>query len=101
VELPATTGTVPGLVALKLIVAGLTVNVKLAACGVAARAWGFATGITVGFDATAASSAMESQPVMVLSGGDGERRRGGVSCGGVGRVVDEGPRYRSRIPGFG
>jgi hypothetical protein len=30
VELPETTGTVPGLVALKLIVAGETVSVKLA-----------------------------------------------------------------------
>ncbi|MGO9256139.1 MAG: hypothetical protein ACLQU1_07550 [Bryobacteraceae bacterium] len=39
VALPATTGTVPGLVALKLIVAGLTVSVKLATAGCeAARA---------------------------------------------------------------
>lgn len=42
VALPATTGTVPGLVALKLIVAGLTVNVKLGLyIGAAAMAWSF------------------------------------------------------------
>jgi hypothetical protein len=78
VELPATTGSVPGLVALKVIVAGLTVSVKLGpACGEAVMAArDFPTRITVGgFAATAASNAMESQPVIVSGGADGERRR--------------------------
>jgi hypothetical protein len=47
----------------------------------------FPAGTTVGFTAAAASNAMESQPVIVLGGGDGERRRGRVGSGGVYRIV--------------
>ncbi len=103
VELPATTGSVPGLVALKVIVAGLTVSVKLAPASgeTSSMARSLPTGTTVGFTAAAASNAMVSQPVIVLGGGDGERRGGRVGSGGVYRIVGEGPRCRSRIPGFG
>jgi hypothetical protein len=101
VALPVTTGTVVGLVALKLTVAGLTVSVKLPTCGEAAMAPNFPTGITVGLAATAASKAMDSQPVIVLGGADSERRRRRVCSGGVYRIVGEGPRCRSRISGFG
>ena len=82
-ELPATTGMVPGLVALKVMVAGLTVSVKLPACGEAAMGRSFPAGIAGGLAPTAASNAMESHPVIVLSGADGEGRRRRVCRSGV------------------
>jgi hypothetical protein len=75
-ELPATTGRVVGLVALKVMVAGVTVSVKLPpASGETSRAEDFRTGATGGFTTTAASNAMESQPVIALGCAYGESRR--------------------------
>ena len=100
-EFPATTGAVPGLGASKLMVAGLTVSVKLPAVfGEAAMGRNFFPGITGGLAPMAASNAMESQPVIVLDGGDGECRGRRVCSGVVYRIVGEGPRYRSRVPAY-
>jgi len=96
VALAATTGTVPGFVAVKVTVAGDTVMVNAPDCGMlAASGRGFgaeAVGPTPIAKAAATASAF-----IPLGGADGERHRGRVGSGSVHGVVRQRPSHRSGI----
>jgi hypothetical protein len=106
VELPESVGDESGLVALNVMVAGLTLTVKPAA-GTTVRAAAFFgsvgslgdTGRKAGGPAAANNIVMAIHAPIGCRLGRADSKRGGrrVCAGSVGRIVGQGPRYGSGI----